>query len=727
MDAVRLYDSRDRAEILLPFAVPRAVDARPISPATDLNDPALYFNRELSWLDFNWRVLHQAMDPRVPLLERVRFLSITQSNLDEFFRTRVGGLRRQQAAGVTLPSPDGRGPGEQLRLIRDSVTPMQDAMDRTWVDALQPALREHGICVRTYESLQSTEQRRIATHFRRTIYPVLTPLAVDPSHPFPFISDMSLSQAVVLFHPTRPGKQFARLKVPTGRGRWIPLEEPGQFLPIEAVIAHHMKELFPGTQVASVHAFRVARNADLWRDDDDDDAEDLLQMISEELRERRFAPAIRLEVEEGMPDTVIDLLCSELDLDPGLDVYRVKGLIDYADLRTIADLHRAELRFPPWEPVVPPPFRSTSAEDPSSIFNVVRQEDRLLHHPYDSFAGTVQRFLEEAADDPRVLAIKMTLYRTSENSPIVKSLVRAADRGKQVAVLVEVTARFDELKNIEWGQTLERAGVHVTYGLVGLKTHAKVILVVREDEDGIRTYCHLGTGNYHVATARVYTDLGLLTAHPEVGEDVVRLFHYLTGHAPEQRYTSLVVAPRDLRRTLESLVQREITHASEGRPAGIMLKMNAMDDVGMIQALYAASRAGVSVDLIVRGHTRLRPGLHGVSDNIRIRSIVGRFLEHDRILWFENGGEPETLIGSSDWRRRNLEDRVETVVHIRDRSLQKRLRRILEAAFADNRLAWDLDSQGSYRLSSPAPGEEVRNFQETLMRDAMEPERLVIT
>jgi len=721
MDAVRLYESPPRPEIPLPFAVPRSIESRPLSTDVDLADPALYFNRELSWLDFNWRVLHQAMDARVPLLERVRFLAIAQTNLDDFFRTRVGGLRRQQAAGVTLLSSDGRNPAEQLHLIREAVSPMQDAMDRTWMDRLQPALRDHGISVRSFGSLRPVEQRRLALHFRRTIYPVLTPLAVDPGHPFPFISDMSLSLAVVLFHPVRAGKQFARLKVPTGRGRWIPLEEPGQFLPIEAVVAHHMNELFPGTQVDSVHAFRVARNADMWRDDDD--VEDLLQMISDELRERRFAPAIRLEVEEGMPDAIIDLLCSELDLDPALDVYRVKGLIDYGDLRTIADLDRPELRFPPWEPVVPAPFRAAPGEDLPSVFNVVRERDRLLHHPYDSFTGTVQRFLEEAADDPRVLAIKMTLYRTSENSPIVQALVRAANRGKQVAVLVEVTARFEELRNIEWGQTLERAGVHVTYGLVGLKTHAKVILVVREDEDRIRTYCHLGTGNYHLATARLYTDLGLLTADPELGEDIVRLFHYLTGHAPEQRYASLVVAPRDLRKTLEGLVEREIGHARAGRPAGIILKMNALDDVGMIRTLYGASRAGVPIDLIVRGHTSLRPGVPGVSSTIRLRSIVGRFLEHDRILLFENGGDPVTLIGSADWRRRNLEERVETVVQIRDRAIQARLRRILDAALTDNRLAWDLDAQGCYRLCTQAPGEEVRDFHEVLMRDAMDPER----
>ena len=396
--------------------------------------------------------------------------------------------------------------------------------------------------------------------------------------------------------------------------------------------------------------------------------------------------------------------------------------MDYGDLRTIADLDHPDLRFPHWEPVVPVAFRPKFAVETPSVFGIVHQEDRLLHHPYDAFGPTVQRFLDEAADDPRVLAIKMTLYRTSENSPIIRALVRAAERGKQVAVLVEVTARFDELRNIEWGQTLERAGVHVTYGLVGLKTHAKVVLVVREEEDGIRTYCHLGTGNYHLATARLYTDLGLITADPELGEDVVRLFHYLTGHAPEQRYASLLVSPRDLRDRLEELVSREIEHVRAGRPAGIILKMNALDDVGMIECLYAASRAGVAVDLIVRGHTRLRPGLAGVSDTIRLRSIIGRFLEHDRIFWFENGGDPDVLIGSADWRRRNLEERVETVVRIRERPLQARLRRILDSALADNRLAWDLQSDGGYWLCMPRDGEPVRDHHESLMRDALDPD-----
>jgi polyphosphate kinase len=532
---------------------------------------------------------------------------------------------------------------------------------------------------------------------------------------------MSLSLAIVLFHPIRPGRQFARLKIPTGRGRFLPLAEPGHFLPLEALVTHHMEELFPGTRLDSVHAFRVARNAELEREEDDD-AEDLLEMISEELRERRFAPPVRLEVEAEMPDEVVDLLCGELDLDPAGDVYRVRGLVNYTDLMAVAECDRPELRFPPWEAVVPPAFRTVPGEDAPTVFSLIRSEDRLVHHPYDSFNATVQRFLDEAADDPRVLAIKTTLYRTAEHSGVVRALTRAAERGKQVAVLVEVTARFDELRNIEWGQTLERAGAHVTYGLVGLKTHAKVALVVREEEDGIRTYCHFGTGNYNASTARVYTDIGLLTANPDVGEDVVRLFHYLTGHAPEQRYDSIVVAPRDLRPELERLIAREIAHREAGRPAGMRLKMNALDDVGMVQALYAASRAGVTTELIVRGHCRLRPELPGVSDHIHVRSIVGRFLEHDRIYWFENGGDPEVLIGSADWRRRNLEERVEALVRIREPRLRSRLGRALDLALADNRLAWELTGAGGWRLRVPAPGEEELSYQGALMRDGTAPD-----
>lgn len=695
---------------------PRAVRPRPVPrPPTDLDVPELYFNRELSWIDFNWRVLQQAVDRRVPVLERVRFLAITQSNLDEFVRKRVGGMMRQLELGTATLSPDGRTPSEQLTLIRASIAEMQEAMTRTWTEHLRPALAENDIVVRHHEDLDAAERQRLHAHFLDHIYPVLTPLAVDPGHPFPFISNQSLSLAIVLRHPSREGVQFARVKVPLNRGRWIELDTPGHLLAVEELVSDHVDELFRGTEILSVHPFRVTRNAELRREDDD--IEDLLESISEELRERRFAPVVRLEVDARMPRPVIELLKEELDLTDD-DVTRVDGFIDFTDLDTIAELDRPDLRFPPWEPVVPPELAVGPEGAGRSIFSVLAERDVLVYHPYESFRASVQRFVEDAADDPQVLAIKLTLYRTSQDSPIVQALIRAADAGKQVAVLVEVTARFDEANNISWGQLLERAGVHVTYGLVGLKTHTKVALVVREEGDGIRLYSHVSTGNYHATTARLYSDLGLLTADHDIGLDLVRLFHYLTGHAPEQRYRALVVAPRDMRSTFEGLIQREIDlHRQEGG-GRIILKMNAIDDVGMIQALYRASQAGVQVDMVVRGHTRLRPGVPGVSDNIRIISIIGRFLEHDRIFHFRNGGDPDVLIGSADWRRRNLEERVETVVRVTDPGLKQRLERILHLALADNRLAWDLHSDGHYTLRTPGPGEAVRDFHLAMMDEA---------
>lgn len=698
---------------------PRAVRPRPVGEAVELGDPVLYLNRELSWLDFNWRVLHQARDPRAPLLERLRFLSITQSNLDEFVRKRVGGLKRQLAAGVTELSPDGRSPGEQLDLIREAVLEMQEAMSRTWQRHLLPALRREGLLVRGWDELDGEEQERLREYFQHTVYPILTPLAVDPGHPFPFISNQSLSLAVVLQNPRAGGTQFARVKVPLERGRWLPLADAGSFLPLEELVARNIQGLFPGTRVLHVHPFRVIRNADLSRDEEE--AEDLLQMISEELRERRFAPVVRLEVAAEMPDHVVEMLRNELTLE-ALDVYRIQGLMDFTGVPKLDDGTRPDLRFRPWEPVTPPDF-AAGGDDQPSLFDVMSRRDVLVHHPYDSFRTSVQRFVEEAADDPQVLAIKLTLYRTSENSPIVRALMRAAEAGKQVAVLVEVMARFDEARNIEWGQMLERAGVHVTYGLVGLKTHTKVTLVVRDEGEGIRTYAHVGTGNYHATTARLYSDLGLLTADPDIGLDLVRLFHYLTGHAPEQQYRALIVAPRDMRAVLEGLVAREIHHQERNGSGRIILKMNALDDVGMIQALYRASMAGVSIDLIVRGHCRLRPGVPGVSENIRVSSIIGRFLEHDRIFYFGNDGDPEILMGSADWRRRNLVERVEALVRITDPGQLSRLENILHLALWDNRLAWDLHEDGSYRLRIPQEGEPVRAYHDLLMEDAEAPRR----
>lgn len=706
------------------FAVPRAVAPRPVPPGAGLKDPALYFNQELSWIDFNWRVLHLALDDRTPLLERVRFVAITASNLDEFVQKRVGGLKRQEAAGVRKLSPDGRTPTEQLALIRDAVQIMHQTMTAAWEHTLKPLLRgaaDIEIC--DYAELDDEQREALRDYFRTQIYPILTPLTVDPGHPFPFISNLSLSLAIILRHPQHGTTHFARLKMPPGR--WLPLHElapaPARpdvlsFLPVEQLVAHYVDELFPGMDVVSAHPFRITRNADLRRDEEE--AEDLLSMISEELRERRFAPMVRLEVAEAMPEYDRRILMRELELQRE-DVYEVEGLVDLTDCFHIANLDRSAFKYPSWEPVVP--FRlihEGETKDTRDIFAIIRQGDVLVHHPYESFTASVQRFVEEAAADDNVLAIKQTLYRTSDESPIVKALIQAAERGKQVAVLVEVKARFDEANNIEWGQRLENSGVHVTYGLVGLKTHTKATLVVRRERDGLRTYCHIGTGNYHPKTARLYTDLGLLTCEPVLGRDVVNLFHYLTGYAPSQAYEKVLVAPRHMRHRFADLIAQEIAWQEKAGNGRIIAKMNALDDEKMIRDLYGASQAGVQVDLIVRGHSRLRPGLPGYSDNVRVVSILGRFLEHDRMFYFHNNGRPQTYIGSADWRIRNLHSRVELVAPIEEPALQERLIRILEDALTDNRLAWDLDGDGHYLLRRPPPGEPEREFHRRLMKQA---------
>jgi len=707
------------------FAVPKAVAPRPAHPDSRLKDFALYFNQELSWLDFNWRVLHLALDDRVPLLERVRFVAITASNLDEFMQKRVGGLRRQEAASVRALSPDGRTPSEQLALIHDAVRVMHEMMTETWEKVLKERLREEtAVEICDYADLNPEQRAGLHDYFIREIYPILTPLTVDPGHPFPFISNLSLSLAILLRHPLQETEHFARLKMPPGR--WIPLHEVlaadalenvRRYLPVEQLVAHHVEELFPGMEILNVHPFRVTRNADLRRDEEE--AEDLIAMIAEELRERRFAPVVRLEVARAMPDEEVSLLTRELGLGSE-DVHRVDGLLDLTACFPIADLPYPNLRFRPWEPVIPSRLQHEGeTKDTRDIFAIIRQGDLLVHHPYESFTGSVQRFVEEAALDPRVLAIKQTLYRTSDESPIVKALIQAAERGKQVAVLVEVKARFDEANNIEWGQKLENSGVHVTYGLVGLKTHTKATLIVRRERDGLRTYCHVGTGNYNPKTALLYTDLGWLTGDPAVGRDVVNLFHYLTGYAPGQRYEKVLVAPRYMRHTFMRLIKQEMANQEMYGNGRIIAKMNALDDVKIIRWLYKASRAGVQIDLIIRGHSRLRPGLPGFSENIRVISILGRFLEHDRIFYFENNGEPQTFIGSADWRGRNLNSRVELITPIEDSALQGRLVEILEAAVGDNYRAWDLHADGQYVLRRPLEGDSTRNFHRRLMKKAV--------
>ena len=709
--------SGDGAADVPDFAVPKATSPRPVPKRAALDHHHLYFNRELSWLDFNWRVLQQARDERTPLLERARFLSIASMNVDEFFRKRVGGLKRQQAAGVRALSPDGRTPQEQLVLVRQAMLPMKNTVDRTW-QQLQPLLRKRaGIHVHNYKDLGAKEQERLNEYFQAKIFPILTPLAVDPGHPFPFISNLSLSLAVILRHPTRGTDHFARLKVPTSRGRFVALEEPLQFVPVEQVIKHNLHELFRGMEIVSVNAFRITRNADLRRNEEE--ADDLLEMISEEMRERRFAPVVCVEVEATMPERVRDLLMRELGLAPD-DLYENHGLIDYSHCSKLANLNLPEFQYTPWEPVVPPSLLAEGEpKSHRSVFAAMQEGDLLVHHPYESFRWSVQQFIEEAASDPNVLAIKQTLYRTSNESPIIEALVRAAESGKQVAVLVEVKARFDEENNIEWGQMLEKSGVHVTYGLVGLKTHCKATLVIREEQDGLRAYCHIGTGNYNPTTARLYTDFGLLTCKPEIGYDMINLFHYLTGYAPEQHYSSLLVAPRDMRKSFIGYVRAEIAHQKKHGTGRVIAKMNALDDVEMIQELYRASQAGVQVDLIVRGHCRLRPGLERFSENIRVFSIIGRLLEHSRIYYFHNNGKPRLYIGSADWQRRNLDDRIEAIVCVEDPALRRRLIHTLRLALEDRRLSWELQPDGRYVQRMPPP-EDAVGFQAQLMRRAVE-------
>lgn len=700
--------------------IPTAVESQDLPEGASNDHPALYLNRELGWVDFNWRVLYQAMDPRTPLLERTRFLGITASNLDEFIQKRIGGLKRQEAAGVDDLSPDGRTPEMQIELLQKKTKQMQQCMADVWNTKLQPLLeQEASIKVSGYKELSPDQRQKLDEYFLDHIYPTLTPLAVDPGHPFPFISNLSLSLAIKLKKPNRDVFNFARVKIPSNQPRLLSVESEAHayhYVPIEEVIRQNIDKLFPGMQIESICLFRVTRNADLRRNEEE--AEDLLSMISEELRERRFAEVVRLEIEQNVDPEVEDLLKDELKLNDN-DIHHVEGELDLTVCFGLANLNIPGLRYEKWNPPIPKPlYHEGDTEREQTIFDIIHKGDILVHHPYESFSSSVQRLIEEAANDPDVLAIKQTLYRTSDDSPIVKSLIKAAEQGKQVAVLVEVKARFDEASNIEWGKMLENAGVHVAYGLVGLKTHAKVALIVRREGDEHVTYCHIGTGNYHTQTAEIYTDLGLLTNDPDLGYDVTNLFHFLTGYAPNQKFKKLMIAPHNLRDDFYRLIDRETELAKAGQEGKIIAKMNALDDVGIIQRLYEASQAGVKIDLIVRGHSRLRPQLKGFSDNIRIISIIGRFLEHDRIFYFGNDGDPKVFIGSADWRSRNLNERVEAVVPITLPSLQKRIISILKKALNDNRLAWDMHADGSYTQRRPAEGQKVKNFHEMMMKNA---------
>jgi polyphosphate kinase len=702
----------------------------PPTPADGSYDPD-FLNRDLSWLEFNQRVLSEALDSRTPLLERVNFLTIFRSNLDEFFMKRVGGLQRQVAVGVSPKVHRDAPPEAQLVRIRTKIQSMIDRQTDCIMRDIRPALFNEGIQLLRWEDLTPSERERADKFFQDKVFPVLTPLAVDPGHPFPFLSNLSTSLGVLLKHPFRDEDNlFARVKIPDVFPPWIQVDDgenvkSSRFFSLPEMIARNLHQLFPGMDVLDLMVFRITRNAEVERDEED--VEDLLEMMEEELRERKFAKVVRLEHGPNPNPRILSLLSEELDLSVS-DIYELPLELDYFPLKSIYEINRPELKYSPWAPVVPVPL----VDEDTKFLDLIRDGEYLFHHPYESFHATVERFVREAVEDPNVIAIKMTLYRTGDDSPFIPLLIQAAEMGKQVVCLVELKARFDEQKNILMAQRLEKAGVHVVYGIVGLKTHCKVALVVRQERDTLRCYCHIGTGNYHSATARLYTDLGLFTSNPAIAEDVVHLFHYLTGRSLYFSYKKLVIAPVALRLKFMELIEREMTNAEKGLPSRIIAKMNSLEDKEISRALYAASQAGVKIDLIVRGVCCLRPGVPGLSDNIRVVSLIGRFLEHSRIFYFANGSDASLdgslYIGSADWMYRNLSARVEAVVPIENRLLKEKCWEILSTMLADQRLAWDMQSDGTYvqrRETDLAPGQvpdmgSHRRFMElTLKRESV--------
>lgn len=677
--------------------------------------PDEFLNRELSWLEFNRRVLNEALDPRTPLLERVGFLAIFNSNLDEFFQKRVGGLKRQIAAGISLRTPDGMSPRETLAAVRKVVREMLDAQAACFNDEIKPALKENGVELLTFEDLNSQDIAFVRKYFRDNLFSMLTPLAVDPGHPFPFISNLSMSMGVMI-NPgdsdaiLDPSQQFARVKVPKMLPRWIHLgsenDRPYRLIHMSQIMRHNLGDLFEGMVIHEIEPFRLTRNADIERDEED--AEDLLELIEQELRDRRFGQVVRLEVHQNASPGIVSFLMQELELEE-TDIYHMNGELDYTDLRVIADLNIPHLKNPPWTPTVP----TRLADNEADIFSIIRAGDVLVHHPYDSFGASVERFIRDAARDPKVLAIKQTLYRTSADSPFIPDLIRAAESGKQVVCLVELKARFDEERNINVAQQLEKAGVHVVYGMVGLKTHTKTAVVVRHEAEGMRVYAHIGTGNYNSKTAVLYTDLGLFTCNPLITGDLTELFHSLTGRSIKRDFATLLIAPINMKRRFLELLDREIGHVADWKARGgdendecrphIVAKMNSLEDRAVVRKLYEASNAGVKIELIVRGFCCLRPGVAGMSENISVVSVIGRFLEHSRIFHFNNNGQPEYYIGSADWMYRNLNNRVECITPIFEPALQNRLKQIIDVMRADQRQAWDMQSDGTYiqRQSDP--------------------------
>jgi polyphosphate kinase len=675
-----------------------AEDAKRVSKKDDLGQPGLLLNREVTWLNFNWRVLLMAADRKLPLLERVKFLAIASSNLDEFFMKRIGGLKQQLGAGVHDLSADGRTPRQQIDVCYQMIkefTPRK----RELLSELLAGLADQGIHITSFSELERREQQWLREHYFENIFPLVTPQAIDPAHPFPFVSNLSLNLLVTLHYPKETDSVLARIKVPVGAGipRFLRVESQHKFVPLEDVMAHNLDLLFPDMELETCEMFRVTRNANTERDEEQ--ADDLLAMIESELRDRKFAPIVRLEVARGMTDLHRGRLTAELGLNEDEDVFEIDGMIGIRDLHEIVALDLPELKDPPHHPMDNP-----ALFEERNIFHVIRDTGSiLLHHPYQSFSTSVERFLKEASSDPKVRAIKMTLYRTSAESKVINYLMNAAQNGKQVAVVVELKARFDEEANIRWATRLEEAGIHVTYGVVGLKTHCKVILVVRQDYSGLKRYMHFGTGNYHAGTARLYSDLGMFTNDPALGQDVTELFNYLTtGYKPKRNYQKLLPAPKILKQKLLEKIDREIKANSPEDPGLIQLKMNALEDTDITKALYRAARAGVRVDLLVRDTCRLRPGLPDLSENVRVVSIVDRFLEHARVFYFRNGGDEEYFFGSADCMKRNLESRVESVVPVENPRLRGTLRFMLDVQLNDPCNAWDMQTDGSYVRRVPS-------------------------
>lgn len=686
---------RPRSYEIPPGRTPPAPRIGEIVP-TDLGAPELYLNRELTYLNFCWRVLHQGEDERLPLLERVKFLAIVSSNIDEFFQKRIGGLKQQVGAQLHSVTRDGRTPQQQIADCLELITKLEARKVLIFEKTVQD-LKAVGVWFAPYNELDPQQQAWVREYYLRNIFPLVTPQAMDPAHPFPFVSNLSLNLLVSLRYEHDSEPLLARVKVPTGGGmsRFVRVGTSRTFVDLADVMANNLDLLFPGMEIEACAMFRVTRNAIAERDEEE--ADDLLEMIEIELRKRKFAPVVRLQVSKAMEPHLRGRLAAELGLDEGQDVFEADGMLGQRDLMEIATLDIPELRDPPHAPAQPVDFLSDG-----NIFHWIRdQKNLMVHHPYESFQESVERFFREAADDPKVRAIKTTLYRTSKDSAVIKHLVRAAQNGKQVAVVLELKARFDEEANIKWATRMERAGIHVTYGVVGLKTHTKITLVVRHDYDGLRRYAHVATGNYHAGTARLYSDIGLFTCEEGIGRDLTELFNYLTtGYKPRRKYQKLLVAPKQLKAQLLEKIEREIALVGQGERGHIQWKMNAIEDVDIVRALYRAAQRGVTIDLIVRDTCRLRPGLDGVSSSIKVVSVIGRFLEHARIYYFHNGGRAEYYIGSADAMQRNLEKRVEVLCPIEDPRLQSELRFILDTQLSDQRGAWDMLPDGSYAQRS---------------------------